>query len=91
MAGKSKPVGVYEILARTEESNGNLRETCNLFAEGLCAYRSKSWDEAIEKFRQSIQKSGEDGPSRFYIALCNQYKSNPPEESWNEVVHIDRK
>jgi adenylate cyclase len=62
MAGKSKPIDVYEILARTEESNGNLRDACTIFAEGLGAYRRKSWDEAIEKFHQSIEKSGEDGP-----------------------------
>jgi adenylate cyclase len=91
MAGKSKPIGVYEILARTEESNGNLRDACTIFAEGLGAYRRRSWDEAIEKFHQSTEKSGEDGPSRFYIGLCENYKKNPPGEPWNEVVHIDRK
>jgi adenylate cyclase len=91
MAGKSKPIDVYEILARTEESNGNLRDACTIFTEGLGAYRRKSWDEAIEKFHQSIGKSGEDGPSRFYIGLCENFKRNPPGEPWNEVVHIDRK
>jgi adenylate cyclase len=91
MAGKSKPIDVYEILARTEESNGNLRDACTIFAEGLGAYRRRSWDEAIEKFHQSIEKSGEDGASRFYIGLCENYKRNPPGEPWNEVVHIDRK
>ena len=91
MAGKSRPIGVYEILARTEESNGKLRDACTIFAEGLGAYRRRSWDEAIEKFHQSIEKSGEDGPSHFYITLCESYKRNPPGELWNEVVHIDRK
>ena len=62
-----------------------------IFAEALGAYRRRSWDEAIEKFHQSTEKSGEDGPSRFYITLCENYKKNPPEEPWNEVVHIDRK
>jgi adenylate cyclase len=91
MAGKSKPIGVYEILTRTEESNGKLRDACTIFAEGLNAYRRKSWDEAIEKFHQSIEKSGEDGPAHFYITLCETYKKNPPGEAWNEVVYIDRK
>ena len=91
MAGKSKPIDVYEILARTEESNGKLRDACTIFGEGLGAYRRRSWDEAIEKFHQSMEKSGEDGPSRFYIGLCENYKKNPPGEPWNEVVHIDRK
>jgi adenylate cyclase len=91
MAGKSKPIDVYEILARTEESNGNLRDACTIFAEGLGAYRRRSWDEAVEKFHQSMEKSGEDGPSRFYIGLCENFKNNPPAEPWNEVVHIDRK
>jgi adenylate cyclase len=91
MAGKSKPVDVYEILTRTEESNGKLRDACAIFAEALAAYRRRSWDEAIEKFRQSIEKSGQDGPSSFYITLCENYKRNPPQEAWDQVVHIDRK
>lgn len=91
MAGKSKPVVVYEILGRMEESNGKLKDACTIFAEALSAYRRRSWDEAIEKFRQSIEKSGEDGPSRFYITLCENYKGNPPGEPWDEVVHVDRK
>jgi adenylate cyclase len=91
MAGKSKPVVVYEVLGREEESDGKLKDACAIFAKALSAYRRRSWDEAIEKFRESIEKSGEDGPSSFYITLCENHKRNPPQEAWDQAVHIDRK
>jgi adenylate cyclase len=94
MAGKSKPIVVHELLGLMDESDEKLKSTCALFTKALSAFRRQSWDEAIEKFHQSIEKSGEDGedsPSRFYITLCENYKENPPREAWDEVVHIDRK
>ena len=34
---------------------------------------------------------GEDGPSSFYIKLCEEYKRNPPGTGWDGVVQMDKK
>jgi adenylate cyclase len=91
LAGKSKPLGIYGLLGRPEDVTESQRRACLIFAEALAAFRKQSWNEAIEKFRQSIGCLGEDGPSQFYIKVCDQYKENPPGEGWNGVVLMDQK
>lgn len=91
VAGKVKPVVVYELLGRTEECGDAKRRTCELFAEAREAFKERSWDEAAEKFHRVAQESGGDGPSEFYRKLCEDYKRNPPEEPWDGVIRMDKK
>jgi adenylate cyclase len=55
------------------------------------AFRRQSWNEATEKFHQCIENLGKDGPSLFYVGLCEDYRENPPEEAWDGVVHMEKK
>jgi adenylate cyclase len=89
--GKVKPIGIHELLCSVEESDEKQRSACEIFAEALGAFRSRSWDEAKEKFHQTIENLGEDGPALFYARLCEDYKKNPPEEPWDGVVHMEKK
>jgi adenylate cyclase len=91
LVGKIKPVMIHELLGRKEEVDENLKNACAIFAEALGAFRRQSWDEAREKFSRTIERLGEDGPSRFYIKLCEDYKQNPPQEQWDGVVYMDKK
>jgi adenylate cyclase len=90
-AGKSKPLGIYGLLGRPEDVSESQQQACLIFTEALAAFRKQAWNEAIERFHQSIGCFGEDGPSQFYIKVCNQYKKNPPAEGWNGVVQMDQK
>ena len=91
LKGKSKPIAIHELICRLDEADGKQREGCRVFAEGLAAFRGQAWDEAMEKFHGSTEQFAEDEPSRFYISLCEVYKSNPPVEPWDSVVLMDRK
>ena len=91
LAGKVKPVVVHELLGRGEESSEKMRASCVMFAEALSAFRRQSWDEAAEKFHQSLENLGEDGPSHFYLTLCETYKATPPAEPWDGVVRMGEK
>jgi len=91
VAGKVKPVVAHELLGRLEECDTLKKNLCTAFAQAQQAFGRQSWDEAIEKFQQIISTFGEDGPSRFYIKLSEDYKKNPPVEPWNEVIHIEKK
>jgi adenylate cyclase len=89
VAGKSKPLVVHELICRLEESNGQQRSRCALFAEALEAYRGQAWEGAIEKFSAlSSSSEYEDGPSLFYVKLCKQYREKPPEAAWDGIVHL---
>ncbi|MDH4231862.1 MAG: adenylate/guanylate cyclase domain-containing protein [Nitrospirota bacterium] len=91
LAGKMKALTIHELICRREDCSGHQRDACAVFAEALDAFRRQSWDEARDKFQQVIRISGEDGPSRFYVGLCGQYRAHPPGESWEGVVRMDRK
>jgi adenylate cyclase len=91
LAGKIRPVVIHELLGRKEEVEEKVRGACAVFADALSAFRRQSWDEALNKFQQSIESFGEDGPSGFYIKLCEDYQENPPGESWDGVVRMERK
>jgi len=89
VVGKSKPLVVHELICRLGESNEQQRSRCTLFAEALEAYRGQGWEEAIEKFSAISGSSGhEDGPSLFYVKLCERYREKPPEATWDGVVHL---
>ena len=91
LKGKTKPIGIHELICRTEAADGKQREACGYFADGLAAFRKRSWDEAMGKFRRSMEILGEDEPSRFYLEVCEQHKANPPGETWDGVVNMDMK
>ncbi len=92
LVGKAKPIAVYELRDRMEAADEKQKNACAAFGEALCAFRKRSWDEAKDKFIQTMAEfGGEDGPSAYYVRLCEQYKQNPPEETWNEVVCVDKK
>jgi len=91
LAGKTRPIVVYELICRLEESKKKQKALCAIFDEGLSAYRNKSWDKAIEKFYECTKIHGEDGSAAFYAKLCKKYKEKPPEEMWNGLISMDKK
>jgi adenylate cyclase len=89
--GKSKPIAVYELISRIEESSEQQRNLCAIFTQGLKAYYRQSWEEAIKAFNESKKTHKDDGPSTFYLQLCEQYRMNPPGEIWDGVVRLGNK
>ncbi len=89
--GKSKPVTVYELISRIEEAGKHQRNLCTIFTQGLDAYYKQSWEEAIQAFHASTKAHKEDGPSTFYLHLCEKYRTNPPGEMWDGLIHLENK
>ena len=89
--GKSQPLTIHELLCRVEEFDEQQKKTREIFADGLSAFRRKSWDEAEEKFHHAIDNGSIGGAAHFYIKLCEQYKQNPPEEDWEGIIPLEDK
>jgi len=89
--GKSKPVTVYELMSRIEESSEQQRDLCTIFTQGLNAYCKQSWQEAIKAFYESIKIHKKDGPSTYYLQLCEKFRDNPPVEMWDGLIHLENK
>jgi adenylate cyclase len=86
LAGKSRPLVIHGLLCRQENATEEQRNACEHFDEACIAFRKQSWNEAIEKFSRSMECFALDGPSSFYIKLCEEFKRNPPEPSWEGVI-----
>lgn len=94
LKGKIESISIYELVCRKEESKDQQRIKCMTFAKVLDPFRKGYWkeaEEAIEKFRESIKSYGEDGPSLFFLDMCQKYMKNPPGESWDGVVRVEEK
>lgn len=90
--GKSKPVGVYELLGRSNEPmDAAMRRTLEHYQEGIGLYRRKQWEEALKKFEQALTGVHTDEPSRIYIRRCKEFMLNPPAEDWDGTYHLTEK
>lgn len=91
LAGKSKSVVIYELIGRLEEADDGQIMAYTIFSQALDAFRRRSWDEAIRGFRETVAILGHDGPSEFYIRLCNHNKVHMPSEYWDGVIEMEKK
>lgn len=89
--GKSNPVTVYELMSRKEESSKQQRDLRETFTQGLNAYYKQSWQEAIKAFNESIKIHEKDGPSTYYLHLCEKFRKNPPGEMWDGLIYLENK
>ena len=92
LAGKSRPIVVYELVNRATDATPADRERCAIFAGALDAYRRGAWPEAMRLWGEALRAhGGEDGPSRFYLRWCETRGAEPPPADWDAVVRMDQK
>jgi adenylate cyclase len=92
LAGKSRPVVVHELVMQAADATPLDRDRCAIFAEALGAYRRGAWPEALRLWDDALRAyGGQDGPSRFYLRLCETHAAGPPPVDWDGVVRMDQK
>ena len=90
-AGKTRPLVIHELICPLTEAGAPLRAQRDLFREALRQFRQQSWDKAASVFTGVIELSGDDGPSQYYLTLCERYSREPPGESWDGVIRMESK
>jgi len=88
LPGKSRPVVVHELVCLMEESHEYQKEICRIFEGVLTAFRQQEWTEAMRLLRRVVRLNAEDGPSHFYMRLCEVYRKKPPAEDWTGVIQF---
>ena len=89
--GKRKPVTVYQIMGYPEDVDASVREGIRYYEEGLGAYRSRNWEEALACFQKTLDHIPDDGPARVMSERCRAYRITPPEADWRGVFAARRK
>ncbi len=85
LRGKQLAVRVHEPLATARA--GFDSSALTVFAAALAAFRAGQWGEAHELFAALAQRYRDDGPTRYYAALVEQYLREPP-AAWNGAVVV---
>jgi len=91
MAGQTEPERIYEIIGRKGELTVEQRELRARFAEGLAAYRARSWEEARRAFSKALAIVSHDGPSLAFIARIDALAAVPPATDWDGSWRLDQK
>lgn len=89
--GKSAPTKVHELLALGENGQAHYDELCRLFHSGVTAFRQRAWDAACTAFNQVLVLERNDGPSRFYIDQCHQFRNTTLAVDWDGTIHLKQK
>ena len=103
--GKKNPVAIHELMCRRQESTSRLERLCGFLPEALRAWNEQSWDEAIKVLRESMKVcsqghrlceacGGDPGikcPELYYLNMCEAFKRNPPDDTWDGVIRMDAK
>lgn len=91
VAGKTEPVRIYEAMGRVGEIAPEQNQLCEMYANGLAAYRRQDWDEAQRCFESCQLGDADDGPSRLFIERISLLRSSPPPADWDRVWHFEEK
>jgi len=84
VAVKGKTKGVRIFTVKRELSSAE-QKAWPLHNQGMKLYYTRSFKEAVEKFKEVLTLLPEDFNAQNLCARCAEYASNPPPDNWNGV------
>ncbi|MBC8257739.1 MAG: adenylate/guanylate cyclase domain-containing protein [SAR324 cluster bacterium] len=91
VVGKKEPVPVHELLARKNETSGEMSGVVEQYLKGLKLYQDRNFVDAIKEFEKVLVIDAEDGPSQTYVKRCGMFLETPPEKDWDGVFTFTEK
>lgn len=89
--GKSKPVRIFELIAKNEKIVENKRETVMLFNQGMSLFNRQKFKEALNIFNSMLKNNPDDGPSEFYRKKCEYLLENPQLTAGWDIIKMTEK
>ncbi len=86
--GKTRPTAVVELCGYTREATDNQHVLLKDFAAALGQFTRADFATARNGFEQLLQRFPLDGPSGYYLGLCERYLAKPPGPGWDGVVTV---
>lgn len=85
--GKEQPVRIFELMAKNEEANPEMKQVAQIFGDALNLYRQKNFLAAETEFK----KLPNDPVSQVFVRRCQFFIKNPPAEGWDGVYTFTTK
>jgi adenylate cyclase len=90
--GKEKPVRIYELLGGLNtDLPEKTQKAFNYYAEGLEAYRSQCWSDAIDLFKKGQELYNADKTFEVMSLRCRINQRQPPQTDWDGAFRERRK
>jgi adenylate cyclase len=65
-------VEIYELLGEAEMAGSQHQTLCTRFSDALASYEEQHWPEARHAFSALLDDFPDDGPTKFFLKICNQ-------------------
>jgi adenylate cyclase len=91
VVGRVEPVRVYEVMAPAGHLSAAENELCELFAQGLCAYRARDWDRSEQLFAQCLTVVPTDGPAAAFRHRTELLRNQTLPPQWDGVWRLTDK
>lgn len=91
LSGKSKAIGVCELIGELAVVDAQARERCAHFAVALQQFKAREFETAEQHFTALLKEFSNDGPAQFFAARCREYQLNAPPADWNGAVSVNVK
>lgn len=88
LPGKTRPTAVLELQGVVQDATDVERGLAQDFATALREFKERGFAGARTGFVQCLERLPQDGPSRYYLALCDHYLARPPAPAWDGVVSV---
>ncbi len=95
LPGKSDPINIFELLdfrhntGEMNQKDERNRRLCQSFAAALAVFEEQHWLESAKMFQEILSTYPDDGPAKFYLKKCREYKSNPPPPAETVSIRIE--
>ena len=88
LPGKNLPTAVVELRGLTSAADAAEYDLIQNFAQALHEFNARRFNVAQSGFAQILKQFPLDGPSRYYLNLCERYLAQPPDAAWDGVVRV---
>ena len=92
VVGRHEPVALFELVAAPGETLPASRPDLETFAAALAEFERGAFDRAAAGFREVVaRRDGGDGPSSYYLRLCERLQQEGVEPGWSGVIVAESK
>ena len=91
VAGQTRPQAVFEIMGRKGELTQQQQTLRTQYSQGLAAYRTRRWEEALGALNSALEAVPGDGPSTTLAERVKGLHANPPADDWDGTRRLDYK
>ena len=89
--GKTDGLPIVEVLSHRGDATPAMIDLCERFSEALDRFERADWTKAAELFKAILGTYPQDGPSGFYLDLCDRYRQGQAPTEDPGIVNMTAK